>query len=78
MFILKLQTISAFSHVICIRVETAPEETVYEVIADPQEPPEQAQQEEVRENLAQGPAHPSTEQQPEVKPRCITPILNFI
>ena len=62
MFILKLQTISAFSHVICIRVETAPEETVYEVIADPQEPPEQAQQEERRENPAQGPVHPSTQQ----------------
>ena len=42
---------------------------VYEVIAAPQEQPEQAQ-EERRENPAQGPLDPSSEQQAEGKPRC--------
>ena len=41
------------------------------MIAEPQEQSEQAQQ-EIRENLAQGPVEPSTEQQPEGKPRCMT------
>ena len=30
------------------------------------------QEQEIRENPAQGPVHPGTEQQPEGKPRCIT------
>ena len=42
---------------------------MFEVIAAPQEQPEQAQ-EERRENPAQGPPDPSSEQQPEDKPRC--------
>ena len=47
---------------------------MYEVVAEPQEPQGQAPQleQEIRENLAQGPVHPGTEQQPEGKPRCIT------
>ena len=47
------------------------------MVAEPQEPLEQAQQEERREAPAQGPVHPSTEQQPEGKPRCITFISNY-
>ena len=59
----------AFSHVICIciRVAAAAEEIVYEVVA---EPLEQAQQEERRENQAQGPVDPSVKQQTQGKPRC--------
>ena len=49
---------------------------MYEVIAAPQEQPEQAQ-EEKRENPAQGPSDPSSKQQPEGKPQCITPISNY-
>ena len=60
------------SHVICIctRVAAAAKEVVYEVVAEPQEPQGQAPQQEVREESAQGPTHPSAEQQPEGKPRC--------
>ena len=43
---------------------------------EPQEQPEQAKQ-EVHKDLAQGPVDPSSEQQPEGKPRCITPNLNY-
>ena len=59
----------AFSHVICIciRVAAAAEEIVYEVVAEPQR---QALQQEDREKPAQGPIHPSTEQQTQGKPRC--------
>ena len=62
------------SHIICIciRVAAAAEEVIYEVVAEPPEPLEQAQQEERRENQAQGPVDPSAEHQPEGKPRCIT------
>jgi len=49
---------------------------VYEVVAAPKEQPDQAQQER-RENPAQGPSDPSSEQQPEGKPRCTTPISNY-
>ena len=56
------------SHIICIRVDAAPEGVTYEVIAEPQE---QAQQ-ETHEHPAQGPVDSSSEQQPEGKPRCIT------
>ena len=49
---------------------------MYEVIAAPQEQPEQAQ-EERRENPAQGPSDPSSEQLPEGKPRCINLISNY-
>ena len=49
---------------------------MYEVIAEPQEQPEQAKQ-EVHKDSAQGPVDPSSEQQPEDKPRCLTPNLNY-
>ena len=60
------------SHIICIctRVAAVAEEVIYEVVAEPPELLEQAQQEERRENQAQGPTHSSSEQQPEGKPRC--------
>ena len=64
------------NHFICIRVASAAEGAVYEVIAAPQEQPEQAQ-EERRENPAQGPSDPNSEQQPQGKPRCITSISNY-
>ena len=64
------------SHVICIciciRVAAAAEEVVYEVVAEPQEPQGQAPQQEVREELDQGPADPSDEQQTQGKPRCMS------
>ena len=62
------------SHIICICtcVPAAAEEVIYEVVAEPSEPLEQAQQEERCENQAQGPTHSSSEQQPEGKPRCTT------
>ena len=59
----------ALNHFICIRVASAAEGAVFEVIAAPQEQPEQAQ-EERRENPAYGPSDPSFEHQPEGKPRC--------
>ena len=40
------------------------------MVAEPQEPPEQAQPEERRVNPAQGPANPGFEQQTRGKPRC--------
>ena len=52
-----------YSHVICIRVAAAAEEVVYEVVAEPQEPQGQAPQVEVHGESAQGPTHPSAEQQ---------------
>jgi hypothetical protein len=60
------------SHVICIctRVAAAAEEVVYEVVAEPQEPQGQALQQEDREEPAQGPIHPSIEQQMQGKTRC--------
>ena len=63
-----------YSHVICtcIRVAAAAEEVVYEVVAEPQEPQGQAPQQEVRGELAQGPTHPSVEQQTQGKPRCMS------
>ena len=57
---------------ICIRVAAAAEEVVYEVVAEPQEPHGQAPQEEVRAGSAQGPTHPSVEQQTQGKPRCMS------
>ena len=47
------------------------EDVVFEVIAAPQEQPEQAQ-EERRENPAQDTPDPSSAQQPEGKPRCMS------
>ena len=54
----------------CIRIDAAAEGIVYEVVAEPQEPQGPAPQQEVRGELAQGPAHPSVEQQTQGKPRC--------
>ena len=62
----------AFTHCfICIHIESATEEVVYEVIAEPQEQTEQAPL-EFRDDPTQGPGDTSTEQQPEGKPRSIT------
>jgi len=47
----------------CIRVDAAAEGAVYAVVAEPQEPQGPAPQEEVRGESAQGPTHPSVEQQ---------------
>ena len=60
------------SHVICIctRVAAAPEEVVYEVVAEPQEPQGQDPQQEDCGESAQGPTHPSVEQQAQGKPWC--------
>ena len=52
----------------CICVADAAEGAVYEVVAEPQEPQGQAPQEEVRGESAQGPTHPSVEQQTQGKP----------
>ena len=57
---------------ICIYVAAAAEEIVYEVVAEPPELLEQAQQEERRENQAQGLVDPSAEQQSQGKPRCMS------
>ena len=64
----------SFSHIICIctRVAAAAEEIVYEVVVEPQEPQGQAPQEEIRGESAQGPTHPSAEQQMKGKPRCMS------
>ena len=62
----------------CIRVAVAAERVVYEVIAEPQEHPEQVQQ-EVRKDPAQGPVEPSPEQQqPEGKLRCTSYYFKFM
>ena len=62
----------------CIRVAVAAEGVVYEVIAEPQEHPEQVQQ-EVRKDPAQGPVEPSPEQQQtEGKPRCTSYYFKFM
>ena len=51
---------------------------MYEVVAEPPELLEQAQQEEMRENSAQGPVHPSTQQQSEGKLRCMPYYFKFM
>ena len=67
----------AFTHcLICIHIEPATEEVVYEVIAELQEQTEQAPQ-EFRDDPAQGPGDTSTEQQSEGKPRSITYYFNL-
>ena len=59
-----------FTHcLICIHIESATEEVVYEVIAEPQEQTEPAPQ-AFRDDPAQGPVDPSFEQQPAGKPQC--------
>jgi len=69
----------AFSHIICIciRVAATAEEVIYEVVVEPPEPLEQAQQEERRENQAQGPVDPGVEQQTQGKPRCTSYYLKL-
>ena len=65
-----------FTHCfICIHIESATEEVVYEVIAEPQEQTEPAPQ-EFRDDPAQGPVDTSFEQQPAGKPRSITYYFN--
>ena len=67
----------AFTHcLICIHIESATEEIVYEVIAEPQEQTEQALQ-EFRDDPAQGPVDTSSEQQLAGKPRIITYYFNL-
>ena len=67
----------AFTHcLICIHIESATEELVYEVIAEPQEQTEQALL-EFRDDPAQGPVDTSAEQQPEGKPRCTSYYFNL-
>ena len=56
---------------ICIHIESATEEVVYEVIAEPQEQTEPAPQ-AFRDEPAQGPVDTSSEQQPTGKPRCMS------
>ena len=54
----------------CIRIDAAAEGIVYEVVAEPQEPQGQAPQQEDSGESAQGPTHPTVEQQAQGKPRC--------
>ena len=71
MVIYNYKIILALTHIICICVAAAAKGVVYEVVAEPQEPQGQApQQEERRENQAQGPVDPGTEQQSQGKPWC--------
>ena len=55
-----------------MRVDATAEGAVYAVVAEPQEPQGLAPQEEVRGESAQGPTHPSVEQQAQGKPRCMS------
>ena len=48
------------------------------MVAEPPEPLEQAQQEERRENQAQGPVDPSAEQQTQGKSPCTSYYFKFI
>ena len=47
------------------------------MVVEPQEPLEQAQQEERRETPAKGQVHPGIEQQPEGKPRYMSYYFNL-
>ena len=67
----------ALDHFICVHVETVAEGVVYEVLAAPQEQPDQAQEERC-ENPAQGPSDSSSEQQLEGKPRCMPYYFKFM
>ena len=72
MVICNYKIILALTYIICICIAVAAEEVVYEVVAEPQEPQGQAPQQEDRVESAQGPSHPSTEQQTQGKPRCMS------
>ena len=61
----------------CTRVAAAAEEVVYEVVAEPPEPLEQAQQEERRENQAQGPVDRVLTSRLKVNPSAHPIILNY-
>ena len=61
---------------VCIHIESATEEVMYEVIAEPQEQTEPAPQ-AFRDDPAQGPVDTSSEQQPAGKPRSITYYFNL-
>ena len=66
-----------FTHcLICIHIESATEEVVYEVIAEPQEQTEPAPQ-AFRDDPAQGPVDTSSEQQPAGKPGAHPFISNY-
>ena len=67
-FVSKFQIILHTFSYHCIRIDAAAEGVVYEVVAEPQEPQGQTLQQEDREGPAQGPIHPSTEQQTQGKP----------
>ena len=67
----------AFTHcLMCIHIESATEEVVYEVIAEPQEQMELAPQ-AFRDDPAQGLVDTSSEQQPAGKPRCTSYDFNL-
>ena len=70
MVVLRFATHASILISLCIRVVAAAEGVVFEVVAEPQGPQGQAPQQEVREEPAEGPANPSTEQQAQGKPRC--------
>ena len=63
--------ITFIHYFICIHIESATEEVVYEVIAEPQEQTEPAPQ-AFRDDPAQSPVDTSSEQQPAGKPRCMS------
>ena len=48
------------------------------MVAEPQEPQGQAPQQEGREESAQGPTHPSVEQQTQGKPRCTSYYFKYM
>ena len=82
MVVLRFATHASILISLCIRVVAAAEGVVFEVVAEPQgpqgqAPQQEAPQQEVREEPAQGPANPSTEQQAQGKPRCMSFYFKF-
>ena len=67
MVVLRFATHASILISLCIRVVAAAEGVVFEVVAEPRERLEQAQQVERRENQAQGPVDPGAEQQTQGK-----------
>ena len=66
----------ALNHFICIRVASAVEDAVFEVIAAPQEQPDQAQ-EERRENPAKARLTPALSSSPKASPGAHLINLNY-
>ena len=67
----------AFTHcLMCIHIESATEEVVYEVIAEPQEQTDQAPQ-EFRDDPAQGPWTLALSSSPQASPGACTSILKL-